>query len=79
MKSPNRLLYTLLLLVEYAYFSLVKSGLNLSNFKTRTGLDCKVEMIFHCSAGHPMGELMNHAPVDPMKCAKEEVIECVAG
>ncbi|KAF8371080.1 hypothetical protein PRIPAC_77509, partial [Pristionchus pacificus] len=30
-------------------------------------------------AGHPMGELMNHAPVDPMKCAKEEVIECVAG
>lgn len=26
-----------------------------------------------------MGDLMNHAPVDPMKCAKEEVLECVAG
>ncbi|GMS94937.1 hypothetical protein PENTCL1PPCAC_17112 [Pristionchus entomophagus] len=30
-------------------------------------------------AGHPMGAMMNHAPVDPMKCVKEEVIECVAG
>ncbi|GMR45293.1 hypothetical protein PMAYCL1PPCAC_15488, partial [Pristionchus mayeri] len=30
-------------------------------------------------AGHSMGVMVNHAPVDPMKCVKEEVIDCVAG